>query len=123
MPCCSNGCGRLGASLRQVAELRQRGRSLREQPGTPGRRAVLVGERAIAKPEQCCRDRTMPDAADHQSGVRQQIQPPASFGRIGSAHRMPQARSQLSGPVLRSGQLDQQHGALRVTHAAAPGRG
>ena len=75
--------------------------------------ASTISRCAIAQPDQRCRDRMVPDAADYQRGVRHQVKPPGTVGFVRGAHRVLQARGKQTGPVLRGGQLDQQGGALR----------
>ena len=61
------------------------------------------------------RDRRVPDAADHERRLGDEVKPPGRFGGIGGGDGVPQARGELACPVLRGGQRDQQ---LRAFGAA-----
>jgi hypothetical protein len=65
----------------------------------------------------------VPDAAHHERSVRNQVESPIPFGRIRGGDRVLQARGELTGTVLRGGQLDQQLRALGSGHVRALRRG
>ena len=114
---------RVGVGGAQLAELRERAGALGEQLSPPRAGTPGIGQSPVTQPDQRRGDRRVPDAADHERRLGDEVQPPAWFGGIGGGDRVPKARGELPCPVLRGGQRDQQLGALGAAGASSLGRG